>query len=205
MNPITQKLIGINLTGNIIPMTWFNFIKKGKREQPDLLAINILADILYWYRPSEVRDESTGRVIGYKQKFRSDKLQKSYASYAKLFGFSKERVKQAFDLLVDLGLITREFRNIKTEDYVITNVMFIEPVIDKIFEITKTVPEQDIDTTYDENSSPPPPKKDPHPSEKKGGTNTKITTEITTYKYINSNNISNEKNFEFRGRVYERR
>ncbi len=102
MNPITQKANCINLTkyDDLALILWL--------EQPDLLAINILLTVLYWYRPLK-------SVIGYKQKFRSDKLQKSNA-LRKLFGFSKERVKQAFDLLVDLGLITREFRNIKTED-----------------------------------------------------------------------------------------
>ena len=44
-------------------MTWLKNIltEKGK---PYLLAIMILADLVYWYRPSEIRDEGTGEVVG---------------------------------------------------------------------------------------------------------------------------------------------
>ncbi len=29
-----------------------------------------LADIVYWYRPTEVRDELTGQIVGYKTKIK---------------------------------------------------------------------------------------------------------------------------------------
>jgi len=52
-------LAHINFEGNIIPMAWFGHITFASNKA-DLLAINILADIVYWYRPTAVRDERTG-------------------------------------------------------------------------------------------------------------------------------------------------
>ena len=85
-NLIVDQMKDLNITGNIIPMSWFKTFsaprktdkKNGFSGKIKLLAINILADIVYWYRPVEVRDEKTGFVIGYKKKFKSDLLQKNY-------------------------------------------------------------------------------------------------------------------------------
>ncbi|MCR5235446.1 MAG: hypothetical protein K6E53_16315, partial [Lachnospiraceae bacterium] len=77
-NLIVDEIGKLYFSGNIIPETWFYTIvnESGK---PNLLAINILADIVYWYRPTEVSDEKTGKIT-YKKKFRDkDFLQKSYA------------------------------------------------------------------------------------------------------------------------------
>ena len=57
----------MNLTGNIIPEAWYRTITKNGK--PCSLAILLLADIVYWYRPTEHRDETTQNVI-YKKKFR---------------------------------------------------------------------------------------------------------------------------------------
>ncbi|MFP1483844.1 hypothetical protein ACLB1S_19830 [Escherichia coli] len=36
------------------------------------------SEIVYWYRPTEVRDEHTGALLGYRKRFQGDKLQRSY-------------------------------------------------------------------------------------------------------------------------------
>ena len=136
LNHVTESLKTDTsfLTGNITPIPWYQHIrtkptKTKPNGSPDPIAVAILSDIMYWYRPTEVRDENTGNVIGYKQKFRADKLQKNYDSYAELFGVSKKKTKQSFDLLVDLGLITREFRTVNLDNGLkLGNVMFIEPI-----------------------------------------------------------------------------
>ena len=66
------------------------------------MAITILADLVYWHRPTEVRDERTGEVIGWKKKFHGEMLQKSYQEYANKFGESKKTIKLAFDQLVEI-------------------------------------------------------------------------------------------------------
>jgi hypothetical protein len=125
----------IHLEGNITPHTWYRHITT-KTGQPHLLAIAILSDVVYWYRARIVRDEDTGHIIGVYRRFRGDKLQRSYTQIANLFGVSKERAKEAVDLLCELGLITREFRDVKTDGTVMRNVMFLEPVPERVAKIS---------------------------------------------------------------------
>src|SRR4051812_27257093 len=91
----------------VIPLDWFTHLtfKNGK---PDLAAILILADIVYWHRSAPVYDE-TGMVVGYRKRFKSDLLQKSYSHYATLFGLSKRQVTDAIIRLERQGLIKRVF------------------------------------------------------------------------------------------------
>ncbi|MCQ2434985.1 MAG: DNA replication protein DnaD, partial [Oscillospiraceae bacterium] len=79
--PTCDQLREVAFTGNVIPQIWYRvFVKSDlKHPKPHLLAINILADIVYWYRPREIRDEGSGQIIGYQKKFRDDLLQRSYA------------------------------------------------------------------------------------------------------------------------------
>ena len=67
----------IRLTGNVTPQIWYRTITR-ENGKPHLLAIAILSDIVYWYRPAEVRDESSGNITGYRKRFRADMLQRSY-------------------------------------------------------------------------------------------------------------------------------
>ena len=85
------------MSGNITPMEWYKTIVR-ENGKPYLLAITILSDIVYWFRPTEVRDERTGQVIGWRKKFSGDLLQKSYKQYENLFGESKRSIKAAFDV-----------------------------------------------------------------------------------------------------------
>ena len=48
-NIIVDAMGSINITGNIIPAVWYRTITK-ENGKPYLLAIVILADIVYWYR-----------------------------------------------------------------------------------------------------------------------------------------------------------
>ena len=49
-NEIVDAMGSINISGNIIPAVWYRTITK-ENGKPYLLAIVILADIVYWYRP----------------------------------------------------------------------------------------------------------------------------------------------------------
>ena len=93
-NRIVDEVGRINISGNIIPMVWFQAIRypNGK---PNVNAIIILADIVYWYRPTEIRDEITGQVVGRRKKFRDDLLQRSYGQISELFGLTKKQVVTA--------------------------------------------------------------------------------------------------------------
>ena len=74
-NAMVDSMAEINITGNIIPQIWYKKILRDNGK-PHLLAITILADIVYWYRPTEVRDETTSALIGFRKKFAEDLLQK---------------------------------------------------------------------------------------------------------------------------------
>lgn len=45
-----NRMCRLQFTGNVIPSTWYHTIKK-ETGKPNLNAIIILADIVYWYRP----------------------------------------------------------------------------------------------------------------------------------------------------------
>ena len=47
-------------------MVWFKTIRY-PNGVPHNNAIHILADIVYWYRPKEERDEESGQLIGMKR------------------------------------------------------------------------------------------------------------------------------------------
>ena len=136
MSKTVEEIGKIVFKGNIIPVRWFKHIKfdSGK---PDSLGVLLLADIIYWYRPVEVRDENTGQVVEYRKKFKEDKLQKTYEQLAAQFGFSKRQTKDALKRLERKGLITLELRNLKTDSGLfLSNVLFIEPVTEAIKKIT---------------------------------------------------------------------
>lgn len=126
-NATVDAMGSFSITGNIIADEWYKIIRKPKTGKPYLLAIDILADIVYWMRPTEIRDERTGEVIGWKKKFHGEMLQKSYQEYANKYCESKKTIKLAFDQLVAIGVIRRYFYNIEYEDgRIIPNQMFID-------------------------------------------------------------------------------
>ena len=135
-NAIVDAMGSVNITGNVIPAVWYRTITK-ENGKPYLLAIVILADIVYWYRPSEVRDQGTGHILGWKKKFSEDILRQSYQYYADLFGESKKTIKTAMDKLEKLQVIRREFRTVSYGDgLVCNNVMYVELKPDMLYQLT---------------------------------------------------------------------
>lgn len=120
-----DQLATLNLQGNIIPHNWFQNIlmPSGK---VDLNGIIILSEIVYWYRPTVQKDETTGLVATYKKRFKSDMLQRSYDSFANQFGLSKRQVVDAIKRLEEAGLIKRFFRNMTVNGTHMSNVLHID-------------------------------------------------------------------------------
>lgn len=156
-NLIVDQMKDLNITGNIIPMSWFKTFsaprktdkKNGFSGKIKLLAINILADIVYWYRPVEVRDEKTGFVIGYKKKFKSDLLQKNYDDLGQMFMCSKKDAQRAVAFLESFGVIKRVFKNIKINSLTLANVLFLELNIDALKKMTYPKKDDNIDNECD--------------------------------------------------------
>lgn len=123
-NKIVDAVGEMNLTGNIIPEAWYLTIRKNGK--PCSLAILLLADIVYWYRPTEHRDEMTQNVT-YRKKFRAeDYLQRSYDQITEKFGITKKQARDALITLEELGVVTRHFRTITVSGMRHSNVMYLE-------------------------------------------------------------------------------
>lgn len=120
-----DKMSRLQISGNVIPVTWYKTIRK-ETGKPNLNAIIILADVVYWYRPSEIRDESTGQLVGLKKKFHSDILQRSYQQIADQFGISKRDATNAVIELEKMGVIRRVFRTLEIGGQLVPNVLFLE-------------------------------------------------------------------------------
>jgi DnaD/phage-associated family protein len=127
---VVDQVGEMKIEGNLIPHLWYKNITfpSGKAH---FVAITLLADILYWYRPTLVRDEN-GDVIGTRTKFKGDMLQKSYQAFSDTYRFTKRQVKEAVDFLVENHLLMREFRKISTSGMVLNNVMYVQPVAENV-------------------------------------------------------------------------
>lgn len=194
LNNVVLQIGQMNFRGNVIDHGWFKTLTLDNGK-PNMVAISILGEVVYWYKPTEVRDEHSNNVR-YKQKFKADTLQKSYQQFADSFGFTKRQVKDACDYLKDRRLVRIEFRTVFVNGTRCNNVMFIEPIPEEI---------QKISILYWENGTPPtlerkrvlqqnvPPSSDKteEPPTFKRKTNTEITTKNTT------ENVSSSSIFSF--------
>lgn len=143
-NSIVDEMAKIRITGNIVNPNWFKTIlyENGK---PNLNAIVILADIVYWHRPTEIRDEETGEQIGLKKKFSGTSFHRSYKQFCKQFGLSKRQVQLALQALENLGVIQRKYCTVEANGQMEYNAMFIDLVPAVLQELTN--PTDNIDTS----------------------------------------------------------
>ena len=123
----------IHFEGNIIPHPWYRHITfpSGK---PDLPAIIILAEIVYWYRPYQTLDQR-GKPLLHKR-FEGDLFQCTAAYFGTKFGLTKDQVRKALKRLEDAGYIRREYRDVIQQGILRNNIMFIEPAPLAILAIT---------------------------------------------------------------------
>ncbi len=121
---------------NLIMSPWYDVLRYDNGKV-NLNACVILSEIVYWYRPTVIRDEVSGRIIEVRTKFKADKLQKNYQELADQFGLSKRQVTDAVVFLEHKGLVKREFRNVITETGLsLANVLFLDLNVDRLIEIS---------------------------------------------------------------------
>lgn len=179
-----DEVSGILIEGNIISPMWYkNLRHQTKRgNYPHLLAINILGDVVYWYRSTTVRDEKTGQISEIRKKFAADKLQRSYSQICEYFGCSPEQAKEAVKFLEDKGLVKREFRTIVHAGQKYGNVMFLDLIPDMLRKYTLE-PLASIDPLR-VNSPIPSKLTHPTPPGEFTHTNTETSTETSTDNYL---------------------
>jgi len=134
-NTIVDEISKLHI--NSIPEAWYKTIRM--KNQPHAVAILILWDLMYWYKWTEVRDEKSGMVIGYKKKFRDELLQRSYADIAAKFGISKRQATDVITFLQTLGLLKKVFKTIDVNGVKCSNVLYIELIPSKIKEFSSEV------------------------------------------------------------------
>ena len=163
---VVNQIGEMEIVGNIVPHLWYKNItfSSGKAH---FVAITLLADIVYWYRPTMIRDDS-GMIVGARTKFKGDMLQKSYQAFADTYGFTKRQVKDAIDFLVEHHLLVREFRTISSSSIILNNVMYVQPVAGNVKRVmeercnvsdlvsicTPVTPERTTSSTSTEGLSP---------------------------------------------------
>lgn len=140
----------INFSGDITPRSWYKHIcyktSKGDVQKVDRLAIDILADIVYWYRPYEKRDEISGESLGWRKKFSESLLRRSPDAFAEALNATVRCVRESIRLLEHLGLIIVTLAPIKTEYGTLPNVMYIDINPEAIAAITYNVEHKDPET-----------------------------------------------------------
>ena len=177
-NDIVNKVGKMSFSGNVIPEVWYKTIVSSNG-RVNLLAINILAEIVYWYRPMEIRDEMTGDVT-WKKKFADDDyLQRNYTKICEKYNVSTKQAREALIVLETLGVVKRHFRTIQTEMGKIPNVMYIELIPDVLYKLTYPEPKDENEKTSSPSDEEVFTKKETCPSPEVM-TNTKNTTETTT-------------------------
>ncbi|WP_153013993.1 hypothetical protein [Deinococcus grandis] len=133
MTPAVEAISRLHITGNVTPHVWYQRTEfRTSNNRPDRDMITALADIMYWYRPREVRDEDTGEFVAFERKFERDMLQYDYARRGAIFGMSWRQMSEACKKLSRAGLIRIEYRTLTFKGRAQNNVVFIEPVAEAI-------------------------------------------------------------------------
>lgn len=178
---VVDQVGSVHLEGNVLPTNWFNSFRL-ENGKPDVNAVILLSEIVYWHRPTVVRDEDSGQVISMKKKFKADLLQRSYQSFSDQYGFSKQQVKEALDRLEQFGVIKRHFRTIEANSQKYNNVLFIELITPVLFEVTTLSLSKWGGSTFSNGEAP----------HFKRGTNTEITTDINSQENLSENSTQDD-------------
>ena len=164
-----SQVSNLPFNGNIVPPSFFRKIRITTKNgsKPDMLGANLLSDILYWYRSSNVHDDN-GKIVGIKKKFQGDYLQRTYKQVADLFDICRQTAKRVIDRLVEAGLLRRLIikKLVLKSGRTINNVMYLVPITDAIAKIMaddeKATP-KDEKPVFNGNGSEPSYQDLPHP------------------------------------------
>ena len=125
----------IHFEGNLIPHQWYQRVRL-ESGKPDLPAITILAEIVYWYRPYQTLTKGGKPLL--RKHFDSDMFQCTAAYFSSKFGLTKDQTRKALKRLEEGGYIRREYRDIVQQGILRNCIMFVEPVPLMILAITHT-------------------------------------------------------------------
>ena len=130
--PAVAEIGKIHFTGNIIPHQWYQHLRLSSG--PDMPAILLLAEIVYWYRPYQILTHDGRPML--RKHFDGDMFQASAAYFNAKLGLTKDQVRKGLKRLEEGGYIRREYRYLVQQGIVRNNVMYIEPIPTAILAIT---------------------------------------------------------------------
>jgi len=105
--PLESELVSLfgslHIAGDVVPTELFLAIrfpvkdddKDAKTGKPDTVAILILSNLIYWFRPIRPRDSKNDRPLPWRQKFKGEWLARDYEFWVEKFGFTTRQCKEA--------------------------------------------------------------------------------------------------------------
>lgn len=136
LSETVRQLGELHFEGNVVPHNWFKHpALKLPNGRVNLNAVIILAEICYWYRPRLIQDEATGHVLDRVNRFKGDRLQRTYQALGEKFGLTKRQAQEACYFLEGKGVLRIERRAVEVEGVMAGNVTFFEPIVEKVREL----------------------------------------------------------------------
>jgi hypothetical protein len=137
-HPVVLAMGKMHVTGNVVNPAWMQHLKFPKSGRPCAAAALILADVVYWYRPAEARDETTGAFLGWRKRFSGHLLQRDLADYERIYGLTPKQTRGALDVLESVGVVLRhiEPRIVTSKGKALYNVPYLVLVPERLAEIS---------------------------------------------------------------------
>jgi DNA-binding MarR family transcriptional regulator len=140
-SPIVDVVAKMNITGHIIAPSWYDTIlcdAHGRKSpaKPDRVTIDILSEIVFWYKPSFKRQ---GKHLKTQKRFKADLLQLDRGTLASKFKVSKRQVSRSLEKLEQLGVINRVLRTVNKGDGggKLRNVLYIELIPEGLARVSR--------------------------------------------------------------------
>ena len=185
-NIIVDQVGQMGITGNIVNPNW-NYYVTNESGKTNYLAVQILAEIVYWYRPSIKENKTTG-ISEFEKRFKHDKyLQRSYYQLEENYNCSKKQAQDALKILIRIGVVIQHL----SDGIHGGNVMYLELVPDVLKKISTDVKEKRSHRNSDSKNVPSN-KNDITPLQKYDEVDTNLVLpnneNVTTYTDINIEN-----------------
>jgi hypothetical protein len=138
-HPVVDAIGEIHFEGRLVPHAWRRHaLLRTPANRPYNVAIDLLADVVYWHRPTVYRDEQSGRVTHAAKKFEADRYRIDYAQWAEENGYTKRQAQDAAGFLNRQKICVVQVENYTTPaGWTIYNAVFITPIVSAIIALNE--------------------------------------------------------------------
>lgn len=156
LNKATAALQSFSVSGNHIPHRWYITLRDSHGRVHGN-AIHLLAEIVFWFRPVDIFDEVSGKIVGLGQKFAAEKLQIRYKQIEDKLGLTKQQAYDSLLFLEEKGIIEKEIVKVLVlpTGQKLYNVMYVDLNYDalmaaSVVETPEKIPSNDKVVSVDE-------------------------------------------------------